>query len=193
MKLKDYFNKEYAVSLTEKIVTIYPKFNSNKFMKQVENKIHNQEYTEKMLVFVEIFDTVFPSYIETLEIFEKILGEELSSFAVMYDEGMWLAPIGKYVEIHSTDNESYYDDSVHFIEELTKRYTGEFAMRPFYPEEEVRNMFYKHLQLTTDEVSARLNKNYAADIKAYDMVQKEILKMSEFFVNGIVRQFPNFF
>lgn len=51
-------------------------------------------------------------------------------------------------------------------------------------------MFYEHLKLTTDEVSARLKKDYAADIKAFDMVQKEILKMSKFFVDGIVNQFP---
>ena len=67
------------------------------------------------------------------------------------------------------------------------------SINPFYPREEVRNMLYEHLRLTTDEVSNRLKKDYAADIKAYDMVQKEILKMSNFFVNGIVRQFPNLF
>lgn len=116
-------------------------FDSITFLKQVENKIQDQEYTKKMLLFVEIFDTVFPSYIETLEVFEKILGEELSSFKDMCDKGMWLAPISKYVEIHSTDSESYYDASVHFIEELTKRYTGEFAMRPLivkYPERSLK-------------------------------------------------------
>lgn len=67
------------------------------------------------------------------------------------------------------------------------------SINPFYPKEEVRNMLYEHLRLTTNEVSARLKKDYAADIKAYDMVQKEVLKMSEFFVNGIVKQFPNLF
>ena len=67
------------------------------------------------------------------------------------------------------------------------------SINPFYPKEEVRNMFYEHLRLTTNEVSARLKKDYAADIKAYDIVQKEILKMSEFFVNGIVKQFPTLF
>lgn len=66
-------------------------------------------------------------------------------------------------------------------------------INPFYPYEKVRQMFYTHLQLTTDEVSARLKKDYAADIKAYDAVQKEILKMSKFFVDGIVKQFPNLF
>ena len=54
-------------------------------------------------------------------------------------------------------------------------------------------MLYDHLKLTTDEVSARLKKDYSADIKAFDMVQKEILKMSKFFVDGIVKQFPNLF
>ncbi len=67
------------------------------------------------------------------------------------------------------------------------------SINPFYPKEEVRHMLYEHLRLTTDEVSNRLKKDYIADIKAYDMVQREILKMSEFFVNGIIRQFPNLF
>lgn len=67
------------------------------------------------------------------------------------------------------------------------------SINPFYPKEEIRDMLYEHLRLTTEEVSNRLKKDYAADIKAYDKVQKEILKMSEFFVNGIVRQFPNLF
>lgn len=67
------------------------------------------------------------------------------------------------------------------------------SINPFYEKEDVRNMLYEHLKLTTDEVSARLKKDYAADIKAYDLVQKEILKMSKFFVDGIVKQFPNLF
>lgn len=67
------------------------------------------------------------------------------------------------------------------------------SINPFYGKEDVRNMLYEHLRLTTDEVSARLKKDYAADIKAYDLVQKEILEMSKFFVDGIVKQFPNLF
>ena len=66
-------------------------------------------------------------------------------------------------------------------------------INPFYPYEEVRQMFYTHLKLTTDEVSARLKKDYSADIKAFDVVQDEILKMSKFFVDGIVMQFQNLF
>lgn len=67
------------------------------------------------------------------------------------------------------------------------------SINPFYPKEEIRNMLYEHLRLTTNEVNNRLQGNYVADINSYDMVQKEILKMSQFFVNGIVKQFPNLF
>lgn len=69
----------------------------------------------------------------------------------------------------------------------------QLLLNPFYPREAVKKMLYDHLRLTTDEVSARLKKDYNADIKAFDMVQKEILKMSKFFVDGIVKQFPNLF
>ena len=67
------------------------------------------------------------------------------------------------------------------------------SINPFYPKEEIRNMLYEHLSLTANEVNYRLQGNYVEDINSYDMVQKEILKMSQFFVNGIVRQFPNLF
>lgn len=67
------------------------------------------------------------------------------------------------------------------------------SINPFYPKEQIRKMLYDHLKFTSDEVSARLKKDYVVDIKAYDMVQKEILNMSYFFVHGIVNQFPNMF
>lgn len=67
------------------------------------------------------------------------------------------------------------------------------SINPFYPREEIRNMLYEHLRLTTNQINNRLQGKYVEDINSYDMVQKEILKMSQFFVNGIVRQFPNLF
>lgn len=67
------------------------------------------------------------------------------------------------------------------------------SINPFYPKEEVRRMLYEHLRLTTEEVSARLQGNYTEDIRLYDMVQRDALQMAEFFVNGIVRQFPDLF
>lgn len=66
-------------------------------------------------------------------------------------------------------------------------------INPFYSKENVRNMLYDHLKLTSDEVAAHLRKDYPADIRAFDKVQAEILKMSKYFVAGIVKQFPDLF
>ena len=58
---------------------------------------------------------------------------------------------------------------------------------------DLKMMMNEHLKLTTDEALQRIKKNYAGDVKAYDMVQIEILKMSDMLANGIVMQFPEKF
>ena len=83
-------------------------------------------------------------------------------------------------------NTKWYQNADNMVEAFS-------SINPFYPKEEIRIMLYEHLRLTTNEVNARLKGDYVEDIKAYDMVQKEILKMSQFFVMGIVQQFPNLF
>jgi hypothetical protein len=50
-----------------------------------------------------------------------------------------------------------------------------------------------HLKLTTAEVVARLQGNWAADVAAYDQVHRHILHMSDLLANGLVEQFPQRF
>ena len=66
------------------------------------------------------------SYSETITIFKKILGPELETAKGMFTYGWWLWPVGRYVERHGIID---FQTSVDFIYELTKRFTGEFAMR----------------------------------------------------------------
>lgn len=50
-----------------------------------------------------------------------------------------------------------------------------------------------HLRLTTDEVVARLQRNWPADVRAYDRIHLQILRMSDMLAAGIVTQFPSRF
>jgi hypothetical protein len=51
-------------------------------------------------------------------------------------------------------------------------------------------MLNTHLSTTTNEVVARLNKNWDDDVRAFDAVYDHILKMSDALTDGIIKQFP---
>jgi len=54
-------------------------------------------------------------------------------------------------------------------------------------------MMNMHLATTTDEVVARLTKNWEGDVHAFDAVYDHILSMSDALADGIVKQFPEKF
>jgi len=64
---------------------------------------------------------------------------------------------------------------------------------PNWPKAALTEMMKKHLATTTDEVVARLTKNWDADVRAYDAVYEHILHMSDALSDGIVKQFPDRF
>ncbi|MGH3036984.1 MAG: glycosyltransferase, partial [Gaiellaceae bacterium] len=59
--------------------------------------------------------------------------------------------------------------------------------------EEMKAMLHEHLRLTTNEVLARLQGNWDADVAAYDQIHLQALKMADMLSTGIVQQFPRRF
>jgi len=128
MKVKDYYNADCAKLLSQKIKVVLPDFKEKQFTNYIDKNVSDKEFSERMDVFVNGFEQYLPNtYEQNIEIFEKILGEELKQETGMFSEGWWLWPVGRYVEKHGTKNLKV---SLGFIKELTKRFTGEYAIRP---------------------------------------------------------------
>jgi 3-methyladenine DNA glycosylase AlkC len=73
--------------------------------------------------------------LSAVESLTAILGPPLQQPEGMFTHGWWLWPIGRYIERNALRERSV---SYTFIRELTRRFTGEFAIRPLlreYPEE----------------------------------------------------------
>src|SRR5438105_6906743 len=64
---------------------------------------------------------------------------------------------------------------------------------PNWPEKDVRDLLGQHLALTKGEAVARLEKNWEADVAAFDDIFTEILTMADALSEGIIKQFPERF
>jgi len=127
-KFKDYYGRQGAVVLADKFSLVYPGFDRENFIKEVVKEVRGLEFLARQDVYVRAFDHYLPkSYQAKLTLFTKILGPELETETGMFKEGWWLWPVGRYVEINGLTD---VDKSLGFIYELTKRFTGEFAIRP---------------------------------------------------------------
>lgn len=62
-------------------------------------------------------------------------------------------------------------------------------INPYLRKDDLQEMFYKHLELTENEAVTMIQKNYQADIEAFDQIETEALAMSDMIASAIVMQF----
>jgi hypothetical protein len=83
-------------------------------------------------------------------------------------------------------DQRWQDNAVQIADFLAKA-------NPNWPRATLVDLMKMHLSTTTNEVVARLNKNWDEDVRAFDAVYDHILKMSDALADGIVKQFPDKF
>ena len=128
-QLKLWFDKDLAKMLAKKIEPIHPEFPSRKFIKNVDKGVQPLELKDRVeFIADELHQGLNLSYGKSIAILQKILGPENEEETGMFTEFYWVMPIAKYVEKYGLED---FKLSMKAIEEITKRNTGEYTIRPF--------------------------------------------------------------
>lgn len=140
-KLKYWFDKELATLLADKIYSVYPSFNRNRFVKSVDLNVQKLEMKDRVEAIADELQANLPgSYPRSVELLLQIIGPENPVETGMFTNYYWIMPIAKYVEKFGLDD---FEISTNAIAEITKRNTGEYAIRPYielYPEKTLEAM-----------------------------------------------------
>jgi len=139
--ITQYFGTNLAELLSCKVLEVYKKFNKNDYIAAINKKCDNLGYTQRIELHADQLHIYLPNEFEKAsKILVSILGVENHNETGMFSEFYWIMPIGKYIEKYGLE---YFEQSMYAIEEITKRNTGEYAIRPFirrYPEKTLQKM-----------------------------------------------------
>ncbi len=140
-QLKLWFDKELAKMLANKIQPIHPDFNKRQFVQKVKKGVTPLELKDRVELLCDFLQQYISKDFESSwNILEQILEEENEKETGMFTEGYWIMPIAKFVEKYGLDD---FNISMKAIEEITKRNTGEYTIRPFikkYPNRTMKKM-----------------------------------------------------
>ena len=130
-----------AEMLADKILTVHAGFPKAAYVEAIEAECAPLAYTKRIEFHADQLYQHLPKDYETaVGMLVSILGEENKNETGMFSEYYWIMPIGKYVEKYGLN---HLNLSLGAIEEITKRNTGEYAIRPYirkYPEETLEKM-----------------------------------------------------
>lgn len=141
IKITEWFGANLAQLLADKIKPVYPEFDDKGFVTAVGKRVKGQTYTQRIESNADELHNFLPQdYPKALGILMKILGSENPAETGMFTNFYWLMPVGKFIEKYGLD---YFDESMDAIGEVTKRNTGEYAVRPYlrkYPKQGLKQM-----------------------------------------------------
>ena len=127
--LKFLFDSDLAERICAKIELVTPHFQGMEFRAQVTQQVENLELKDRIEVFAHSLNACLEgSYEEKTATLLAILGPENPNDTGMFTNYYWIMPIAKFIEEYGLDN---FDISMKAIYEITKRNTGEYAIRPF--------------------------------------------------------------
>ena len=132
MKHKDYYDDQYIQDFSGKLAFVMPDFDQQAFSHVLLGKLDDKELFARFDCIVDAMEqSMGRDYSQNVQAFFQLLGPELKEAKGMFNFGWWLWPVGRYVERHGNED---FCLSLSFLKELTKRFTGEYAIRPLLKE-----------------------------------------------------------
>ncbi len=135
-KAKLWFDKQLAQRLADKLEPHYPPFDRSRFIEAVEKGVDDLELKARVAFIADSLREHLPDdYEKAVATLVKSLGPENPNETGMFTDFYWVMPYATFVEKYGLESPEISLDA---IAEITKRNTGEFAVRPFlerFPDE----------------------------------------------------------
>ncbi len=128
-KLKEFFDKEMLVFLSDKLSEQINDFDKKAFVRITNRLILPLELKDRVKIVGQKLHEFIPgTYTNKTEILTSILGPENEGDFGTFNDFFWIWPISSVVEQFGLEQKK---DSLELIYNITKRGTGEFAIRQF--------------------------------------------------------------
>ncbi|HXV91937.1 MAG TPA: DNA alkylation repair protein, partial [Pseudonocardia sp.] len=139
--LKRHFDGGAARLLGGMVQQVQPGFDVDGYAEEVQARVPPLELKDRVRVLAEgLRDRLPADYPDAVAVLLAILGEELGEGDGMFNTSWYLMPVARFVEDYGLDHPELSLDAIH---EITRRHTGEYAIRPYLD---------RHFELTMDRV-----------------------------------------
>ncbi len=139
---KNKINQEVAETIAGRIKKNFKSFDDKGFVANVVKKLDPLELKERSIMIAEELMIFLPdNYEEAVKVLILSLGDQAKDETNIGNNGFQHFPISNFIEKYGVE---HFDASIKLIEALTKRFTGEFAIRPFlikYPKKTLDVMY----------------------------------------------------
>ncbi|MCB8943385.1 MAG: DNA alkylation repair protein [Ardenticatenaceae bacterium] len=138
---KEHLNMELAERWAERITAVYPTavyppFNTPAFLAQIAAELENLELKQRSaLIATALRDHLPAEFNQAIAILQDCFPDELSHVDGEFSFSFDMMPIAHFVELYGLDD---FEVSMAAMKAITKRFSAEFAIRPFltrYPQQ----------------------------------------------------------
>jgi 3-methyladenine DNA glycosylase AlkC len=135
---KNMINTHVAARTYEAIARNFPEFDKKRFLKNIDKELAPLELKERVIHIANKLKILLPkNLLESLNILKGAIKQNENDLIGLTGFSVW--PLTEYVALYGIDE---FDLSMKVLKEMTKVFTGEFAVRTFFLNDEKRTLKY---------------------------------------------------